>query len=451
MVKKYFRTDGVRGRVGEIPMTVDWVLKLGWAIGHVLALNTPPLTRTKVLIGKDTRVSGYLFESALQAGLTAAGVDCLLLGPMPTPAIAYLTRVLRASAGIVISASHNLYYDNGIKIFSPEGTKISDEMELKIEEELNKPIITVESEFLGKAQRMQEMNGRYIEFCKSTFPHTQNLTGLKLVVDCANGATYRVAPYVFSELGAVVYEMGVKPNGLNINEKCGSTDPAALALRVLQEKADVGIALDGDGDRIIMVDHLGEIVDGDEMLFIIAKWYADTNRLKGGVVGTLMSNLGLEEALKKEGIAFYRSPVGDRHIMEILHQKEWNLGGEPSGHILCLDINTAVDGIISALRVLGISRSTGKTIAELKQGMKKYPQVLMNVSITDPLYIMSHSMIKSTLIKIDTALRGKGRVLLRPSGTEPVMRIMVEGQDQRLIQALAEELAAAVQTVEKIN
>lgn len=448
-MQKYFGTDGVRGRVGEMPMTVDWVLKLGWAIGHVLTLNTRPSMRTKVLIGKDTRVSGYLFESALQAGLTAAGVDCLLLGPMPTPAIAYLTRVLRASAGIVISASHNLYYDNGIKIFSSEGTKISDEMELTIEETLAKPIITVKSEFLGKAQRMQEMNGRYIEFCKSTFPQSQNLIGLKLVVDCANGATYRVAPYIFSELGAEVCEMGVKPNGLNINEKCGSTNPDALALRVLQEKADVGIALDGDGDRIIMVDHLGEIVDGDEMLFIIAKWYADTNRLKGGVVGTLMSNLGLEEALKKEGIAFYRAPVGDRHVTEMLHKKEWNLGGEPSGHILCLDINTAVDGIISALRVLGISQSTGKTIAELKQGMKKYPQVLMNVSITDPLYIMNNLMIKSTLIKIETALEGKGRVLLRPSGTEPVIRIMAEGEDKYLLQTLVGELAEIIQTIEK--
>lgn len=449
-MKKYFGTDGVRGRVGEMPMTVDWILKFGSAVGHVLTLGTSPSTRTKVVIGKDTRVSGYLFESALQAGLTAAGVDCLLLGPMPTPAIAYLTRVLRASAGIVISASHNPYYDNGIKIFSPEGIKISDEIELTIEEELTKPIITVKSEFLGKSQRMQEMNGRYIEFCKSTFPNAQSLTGLKLVVDCANGATYRVAPYVFSELGAEVYEMAAKPNGFNINENCGSMNPDALVLRVLQEKADVGIALDGDGDRVMMVDHLGEIVDGDEMLYIIGKWYADTNRLKGGVVGTLMSNLGLEEALKKEGIAFYRASVGDRHVMEMLDKKEWNVGGEQSGHILCLDISTAVDGIISALRVLGIAQSTGKTIAELKQGMKKYPQVLINVPITDPLYIMNHTMVKSALAKIEVRLKGKGRVLLRPSGTEPVIRVMIEGEDKALIQELAEELRILVGRLGKV-
>lgn len=446
-MKKHFGTDGVRGQVGKPPMTADWILKLGWAVGRVLALQKTHAirtNRTKVLIGKDTRVSGYLFESALQAGLIAAGVDCLLLGPMPTPAIAYLTRVLRASAAIVISASHNPYYDNGIKFFSCDGTKISDEIELAIEQELLKPIITVDSEFLGKAQRMEEMNGRYIEFCKSTFPAAQNLAGLKLVLDCANGATYRIAPYVFSELGATVFEMGVKPDGFNINEKCGSTHPEALVARVLQEKADLGIALDGDGDRVIMIDHLGEVVDGDEMLFIVAKWSADTNRLKGGVVGTLMSNLGLEEALKEQDIAFYRAPVGDRHVMEALEQKGWNLGGEPSGHILCLDVNTAVDGIISALRVLGISRLTGKTISELKQDMKKYPQVLINIRVSQPAYIMSHPIFKAVLIKIEEKLHGKGRVIVRPSGTEPVIRVMLEGKNKPLMQNLAEELAAVI-------
>lgn len=448
-MNKYFGTDGVRGRVGRMPMTVDWVLKLGWAAGHVLSLPRHHSTRARVLIGKDTRVSGYLFESALQAGLIAAGVDCLLLGPMPTPAISYLTRILRASAGIVVSASHNPYSDNGIKFFSSDGTKISDEMEIMIEEALDNPIITVDSEFLGKAQRMQEMNGRYIEFCKSTFPNTQNLTGLKLVVDCANGATYRVAPYVFNELGAEVLEMGVEPNGFNINENCGSMNPEALVSRVLQEKADVGIAFDGDGDRVVMIDHSGEIVDGDEMLFIIAKWYADTNRLTGGVVGTLMSNLGLEEALEDLGIKFYRVPVGDRYVMEMLQQKGWNLGGEQSGHIICLDINPTVDGIISALRVLGISRLTGKTLAELKQGMKKYPQLLINIPSSNHTEIIEHPKIKSTVKKIEMNLNGQGRVILRPSGTEPVIRLMIEGQNRLLIQELAEELAEVVKRVSR--
>lgn len=448
-MKKYFGTDGVRGHVGKMPMTVDWILKLGWAAGRVLSLQDNHGLRTKVLIGKDTRVSGYLFESALQAGLTAAGVDCLLLGPMPTPAISYLTRILRASAGIVISASHNPYSDNGIKFFSSDGTKISDEMELMIEEELDKPLITVESEFLGKAQRMLEMNGRYIEFCKSTFPNSQNLTGLKLVVDCANGATYRVAPHVFKELGAEVHEINVKPNGFNINEKCGSTNPEALVARVLQEEADLGIAFDGDGDRVVMVDHLGEIVDGDEMLFIIAKWYADTGRLTGGVVGTQMSNLGLEEALRDLGIEFFRAPVGDRHVIEMLHQKGWNLGGEQSGHIICLDINKTVDGIISALRILNIVCLTKKTIAELKRGMTKYSQVLINVPISDSDYVMNHSKIKTTLEKSQKILEGQGRVLLRPSGTEPVIRVMVEGQDIGLIKGLAQELEAVVRSLDK--
>lgn len=448
-MKTYFGTDGVRGRVGTVPMTADWILKLGWAAGRVLALQTKPGVRPKVLIGKDTRVSGYLFESALQAGLIAAGVDCWLLGPMPTPAISYLTRILRASAGIVISASHNPYYDNGIKFFSSEGTKISDEMELLIEAELNKPLITVESEFLGKAQRMLEMNGRYIEYCKSTFPSNQTLTGLKIVLDCAHGATYNVAPHVFRELGAEVFEIGAKPDGFNINDKCGSTNPELLVACVLEKKADLGIAFDGDGDRVMMVDHLGEIVDGDEMLFIIAKWYAETHHLMGGVVGTLMSNMGLEEALKDLDIPFVRAPVGDRHVVEMLEKTGWNLGGEQSGHIICLDINKTVDGIISALRVLNVVCLTRKTIAELKRGMTKYPQVLINVPISDSDYVMNNKMVKSAVLKIEKILQGKGRVLLRPSGTEPVIRVMLEGRDKKLIQEQAKELAETIRHLKK--
>ncbi len=448
-MRKYFGTDGVRGRVGTMPMTADWILKLGWAAGRVLILQTKPGIRPRVLIGKDTRVSGYLFESALQAGLIAAGVDCWLLGPMPTPAISYLTRILRASGGIVISASHNPYYDNGIKFFSSKGTKISDEMELLIEAELNKPLITVESEFLGKAQRMLEMNGRYIEYCKSTFPNNQTLTGLKIVLDCAQGATYNVAPHVYSELGAEVFEIAAKPDGFNINEKCGSTNPEALAACVLQKNADLGIAFDGDGDRVIMVDHLGEIVDGDEILFIIAKWYAETHRLTGGVVGTLMSNMGLEEALKDLAIPFFRAPVGDRHVLEILDQTGWNLGGEQSGHIICLDINKTVDGIISALRVLNVVVLTKKTIAELKRWMTKYPQVLINVPISDSDYVMNHPNIKKSLEKSQKILEGQGRVLLRPSGTEPVIRVMVEGRDKELIHAQAKELSETIRHFKK--
>lgn len=449
MQKKYFGTDGIRGRVGEPPISADWILNLGWALGHVLSFNSPRCEETgrcKVLIGKDTRISGYLFESALEAGLSSSGVDTLLLGPMPTPAIAYLTRALRASAGIVISASHNPYYDNGIKFFSSKGIKLPDEMELAIEEALQKPMTMVDSRKLGKAQRVRDAEGRYIEFCKNTFPHSLSLHGMKLVVDCANGATYRVAPSIFRELGASVIEMGVEPNGYNINDGCGSTAPNALAERVLKENAEIGIALDGDGDRIILVDHKGEIVDGDEILYIIAKWYADTKRLNGGVVGTLMSNLGLELAFKTAGIEFCRVNVGDRYILEYLQKNAWNLGGESSGHIICLDANTTGDGIVSALRVLAIMCLTNRTLFELKQGMNKLPQILINVPITSQKAVgIDHPNIKLAVQAAEIRLKGQGRVLLRASGTEPVVRVMVEGQDSAIIQAVADELARVVQ------
>ncbi len=445
IMKKYFGTDGIRGRVGKGPISADWILKLGWAVGSVLAARLKPgSSRRKVLIGKDTRISGYLFESALEAGLSSAGVDTLLLGPMPTPAIAYLTRALRVDAGIVISASHNPYYDNGIKFFSHEGTKLPDEMEFAIEEQLDRPMLMVDSKSLGKAQRVSDAEGRYIEFCKSTFPNNLDLLGLRIVVDCANGATYRVAPAVFKELGAFVIEIGNKPDGYNINEGCGSTSPKFLSERVVEERADVGIAFDGDGDRLIMVDHKGEIVDGDELLFIIAKWYLETNRLTGGVVGTLMSNLGLERAFKSLGIHFTRVKVGDRHIFEELKRNAWNLGGESSGHIICLDANTTGDGIVSALRVLAVLRCSGKTLSELKQGMQKYPQSLINVPVEHQKNIEDHPDIRKAIQAAELKLNGSGRVLLRPSGTEAVIRVMVEGQDPYIVKSVAEELAEVV-------
>lgn len=445
-MKKYFGTDGIRGLVGKPPISADWILKLGWATGSILAQRHTGPGRCKVLIGKDTRISGYLFESALEAGLTSAGVDTLLLGPMPTPAIAYLTRTLRANAGIVISASHNPYHDNGIKLFSAEGTKLPDEMELAIEAQMESPIEMVDSRSLGKARRVSDAEGRYIEFCKNTFPNNLDLHGLKVVVDCANGATYRVAPSVFRELGAEVIEMSVKPDGCNINENCGSTAPEALAARVVQEKAAVGIALDGDGDRLIMVDGNGEVVDGDELLFIIAKWYLETNRLTGGVVGTLMSNFGLEAAFKSLGIEFFRARVGDRHILEELKKNTWNLGGEASGHIICLDANSTGDGIISALRVLAVLRFSKLSLAKLKQGMVKYPQTLINVPISSSINgVVEHPTIKQAIQAAEHRLKGAGRVLLRPSGTEPVIRVMVEGQDSIIVQTIAQELAKTVQ------
>lgn len=451
-MKKFFGTDGIRGRVGEAPITADWVLKLGWALGNVLTSNsntdlTQHSHRPKVLIGKDTRISGYLFESALEAGLSSAGVDTLLLGPMPTPAIAYLTRALNAQGGIVISASHNPYHDNGIKFFSSEGLKLCDTMELAIEAALERPMVMVDSRNIGKATRVQNAEERYIEFCKNTAPIPFNLQNLKIVLDCANGATYRVGPTIFRELGAQVIECGVAPDGYNINHKCGSTYPQPLSEKVLEEQADIGIAFDGDGDRLIMVDHKGEILDGDELLFIIAKWYAAQRRLKGGVVGTVMSNFGLEHAFKLAGIEFSRVAVGDRHILEFLKKHSWNLGGESSGHIICLDANTTGDGIVSAIHILAIMMSSSRSLHELKQGMTKFPQTLINVPVQLKNNVIDYPSVKSAVESIKLRLKEEGRVLLRASGTEPLIRVMVEGKDPEVVQASAFELAQVVQNL----
>jgi phosphoglucosamine mutase len=439
--RRYFGTDGVRGSVGKPPITPDFVLRLGWAAGRVLAREG----HGKVLIGKDTRISGYMFESALEAGLSAAGVDIRLLGPMPTPAIAYLTRTLHADAGIVISGSHNPFYDNGIKFFSGRGTKLPDEVELAIETELDAPMETVISRELGRAERMEDAAGRYIEFCKSTFPMGQNLRGLKVVVDCANGATYHVAPQIFDELGAEVVAVGVSPNGLNINEECGSTYPECVRGAVLEHGADLGMAFDGDGDRLILVDHLGEVVDGDEVLFIIAEARQRAGSLKGGVVGTVMSNFGLELALRDRGVVFDRAPVGDRYIMERLIERGWTLGGETSGHLICLDRTTTGDGIVSALQVLASMHETGKGLNELKSGMTKYPQVLLNVRMAARADVLALAPVREAVHAAEARLGGRGRVVLRPSGTEPLVRVMVEGEDEALVEELARHIAAAVQ------
>lgn len=445
MKRKYFGTDGIRGRVGEQLITPEFILKLGWAVGCVLARKGGG----KVLIGKDTRISGYMFESALEAGLSAAGVDIHLLGPLPTPAIAYLTRTFRAQAGIVISASHNPYYDNGIKFFSQEGTKLPDAVEIAIEEQLEQPMTTVESIRLGKATRVEDARGRYIEFCKNSVSSHLSLHGMRIVVDCANGATYDVAPHVFNELGAEVIEMAVDPNGLNINENCGSTRPDILQNIVLAEQADLGIALDGDGDRLVMVDSKGEIVDGDELLFIIAKHGMQTHRIQGGVVGTVMSNLGLELALRNLGLGFVRADVGDRYVFEQLQHTGWQLGGETSGHIIWLGATTTGDGIIAALQVLAAICQTGKTLHELKLGMSKFPQKIVNIRVADKRGIAKHPQMLQAIQEAEIQLSGKGRVLLRPSGTEPVMRLMVEGEDHAQVDTIATALAARVNNIAK--
>jgi len=438
--RKYFGTDGIRGRVGDYPVTAEFMLKLGWAAGQVLGGNRGD----RVIIGKDTRISGYMFESALEAGLSAAGVDVRLLGPMPTPAIAYLTRTLHACAGIVISASHNAYADNGIKFFSSEGTKLPDAVELAIEAELDKDMVTVESDRLGKAERVSDAAGRYIEFCKSTIPLTLSLKGLKIVVDCANGATYHVAPCVFDELGADVITIGVEPDGLNINQACGSTQPELLQNAVLEHRADLGIALDGDGDRLMMVDHRGELVDGDELLFIIARSRQREGALKGGVVGTLMSNLGLEHALQSHNIDFVRANVGDRYVLELLQQSNSMIGGESSGHIICLDRTTTGDGIVSALQVLAAMVKSGSTLYELKAGMKKYPQRMINVPVSGKVELNSTPVVQDAVKSAEQRLAGRGRVLLRPSGTEPLVRVMVEGEDAQQVSEEADQLASVV-------
>lgn len=441
MGKKFFGTDGIRGRVGEAPITAEFMLRLGWAAGRVFAEQG----YSHILIGKDTRISGYMFESALEAGIISAGVNVSMLGPMPTPAIAYLTRTFHAQAGIVISASHNPYHDNGIKFFSGEGKKLPDELEYAIEAELEKPLHTVESSSLGKATRVIDAGGRYIEFCKSTAPTGIDLDGLNIVVDCANGATYQVAPAVFEELGAKVSAIGVKPDGLNINEDCGSTKPEQLQKTVVEQGADLGIALDGDGDRLLMVDHQGEVLDGDQLLYIIASQLHRDNAMWGGVVGTLMSNLGLELALKDLGIPFDRAKVGDRYVLEQLIKYGWMLGGESSGHIICLDKVTTGDGIVAALQVLGAVSRSGKTLNELKQGMAMLPQTMVNVRMAERCDPTQDDRVRKAVSDTEQKLGDQGRVLLRLSGTEPLVRVMVEGVDQSLVTQLANELAESVE------
>ena len=440
--KQYFGTDGIRGVVGTSPITPDFMLKLGWAAGTVFAQKG--VGRNKIIIGKDTRISGYMFEAALEAGVTAAGVDINLLGPMPTPAIAYLTQTLRAQAGIVISASHNSFEDNGIKFFAGDGTKLPDEIEFAIEEQLAKPISTVPPQSLGKATRIADAAGRYIEFCKSRVDSDLTFNGLKIVLDCAHGSTYHIAPSVFQELGASVTSIGVSPDGLNINENCGSTSPKRLAEAVLEEKADIGIAFDGDGDRVAMVDHLGNIVDGDEILYVIARDRRRQNIDFGGVIGTTMSNLGLEKALDSLDIPFARSDVGDRYVMQELLSRGWKLGGESSGHIICLDKTTTGDGIVSALQALSAISSSQSSLAELTSKMKKYPQSMVNVRIADSADLKGSKPIQQGIAEVESQLGSKGRVLLRASGTEPVVRVMVEGEDEAEVQGLAEELAKVV-------
>jgi len=439
--KQYFGTDGIRGQVGKFPITPDFMLKLGWAAGKVFARDG----RCKILIGKDTRISGYMFESALEAGLSAAGVDVLLTGPMPTPAIAYLTRTFQANAGIVISASHNAYGDNGIKFFSAQGTKLPDEIEHAIEAQMDLVMTTVDSARLGKAKRVPDAPGRYIEFCKSSVPTGFNLQGMKIVLDCANGATYHVSPEVLSELGADVVEVASSPDGVNINEACGATAPQRLQKVVVGEKADLGIALDGDGDRLILVDHQGEVVDGDEALFIIAKQMKDRGELEGGVVGTLMSNFGLEQAFSAMGVPFVRANVGDRYVMEELKNRGWSVGGESSGHIVCKHLTSTGDGTISALQVLRAIKDTGLTLHELKKAMEKMPQTMINVRMHKRVDIRSVEEIQSAVQRTEAALGGNGRVLLRPSGTEPLVRVMLEGKDKSLVEKLCAELAKDVE------
>ncbi|MDQ1212513.1 phosphoglucosamine mutase [Pantoea anthophila] len=441
--RKYFGTDGIRGKVGEAPITPDFVLKLGWAAGKVLARHGSK----KIIIGKDTRISGYMLESALEAGLAAAGLTAAFTGPMPTPAIAYLTRTFRAEAGIVISASHNPFDDNGIKFFSSEGTKLPDDVEEAIELEMEKPITCVESAQLGRASRIVDAAGRYIEFCKGTFPSELNLNGLKIVVDCANGATYHIAPNVLRELGATVIAIGVQPDGMNINKECGATDLKLLQQRVLAEKADIGLAYDGDGDRIMMIDHQGDKVDGDQILYIIAREALRQGQLRGGVVGTLMSNMGLELALKQLGIPFTRAKVGDRYVLEKMQEKGWRLGAENSGHVILLDKTTTGDGIVASLQVLTAMVRNHMSLHDLCSGMKMLPQVLVNVRFAGEHDPLQSEAVKAATAEAEKALAGRGRVLLRKSGTEPLIRVMVEGEDEAKVTELANLIADQVKAV----
>ncbi len=439
MNKKYFGTDGIRGLVGHEPITPEFVMKLGWAAGKVFAKQG----RGRILIGKDTRISGYMFESALEAGLSAAGMDVGLLGPIPTPGIAYLTRTFHAQAGIVISASHNPYYDNGIKFFAHDGTKLPDSTEQEIEMYLKQDIVCVDSSELGKAKRIDDASSRYIEFCKGSINHL-NLQGLKIVLDCAHGATYQIAPAVFTELGANISVIGNQPDGLNINQNVGSTEPELLQKTVLQQQADLGIAFDGDGDRVMMVDHQGELVDGDQLLYIIASHAKQSGKLAGGVVGTLMSNLNLELKLKQQGIDFKRSQVGDRYVMQLLSQENWSYGGESSGHILCLNEHSTGDGIIAALQVLKALTESGKSLHQWQRSMQKMPQVMINVKRHKKVNLADNVAIQQGIQQGEKKLGEQGRILLRPSGTEPVVRVMVEANKQDMAQNVAEQLAQIV-------
>ncbi len=440
-MRKLFGTDGIRGKVGEFPITPDFVLKLGWAAGRVLAEEG----QGTVIIGKDTRISGYMFESALEAGLSAAGIDVVLTGPMPTPAIAYLTRTFNGQAGIVISASHNPFYDNGIKFFGGDGNKLSDEVEMKIEALLESKIDVVDSQNLGKVTRMVDAAGRYIEYCKGSTSSQIDLRGMKMVIDAGHGATYQVGPAVFRELGAEVIAMGVAPDGININEMAGSTEPTALAAKVLETGADIGIAFDGDGDRVIMVDNLGQIVDGDQLLYIIATDRQTRGVLRGGVVGTLMTNLGMEKALEARGIPFARAKVGDRYVNELLLANNWYLGGESSGHIICRETSTTGDGILSALKVLEAMRTTGKSLSELVAGIQLYPQTMINVRVQQKRDTDTIPAIVAAVQQTEQDMAGKGRVLLRASGTEPLIRVMVEGEDAEQVRIQAATLAKVVE------
>jgi phosphoglucosamine mutase len=440
MTRKYFGTDGVRGTVGSSPMTPDFVLRLGYAAGKILSLKNP---HPAVLIGKDTRISGYMIEAALEAGFSAAGVDVHMCGPIPTPAVAYLTRALRLSAGVVISASHNPYPDNGIKFFSGDGFKLPDATEKSIEAQMEQPMGCNDASKLGRVWRVDDAGGRYIEFCKSTFPAELDLKGMKIVVDCANGADYNIAPHVFHELGADVVPLGVDPDGFNINEKVGATAPAALKKEVLSHKADLGVALDGDGDRVLLMDGTGRSFDGDQILYAIARHRAGKKRLTG-VAGTLMTNFALEKALARLGVAFARARVGDRYVLELMREKGWELGGENSGHVICLDKHTTGDGIVSALQALHAMRESGHSLAELTADLVMYPQVLLNVAVPRGFDWQEHEAIKTAQMDAERSLNGRGRVLLRPSGTEPVLRVMVEGEPEDVIQSAADSIAAAV-------
>ena len=442
MSRKYFGTDGVRGTVGETPMTPEFVMRLGYAAGKVLSGKSK---HPAVLIGKDTRISGYMIESALEAGFSAAGVDVHMCGPIPTPAVAYLTRALRLSAGVVISASHNPYADNGIKFFSGDGFKLPDDTEASIEAEMEIQMRCNASSQLGKVWRREDAGGRYIEFCKSTFPNELDLKGVKIVVDCAHGAAYNVAPHVFHELGAEVSSIGVKPDGFNINAKVGATAPAALVSEVQAQDADVGIGLDGDADRVVMVDREGRTYDGDQLLFVIARNRAGKKALTG-VAGTLMTNLAFEKAMQRLGVGFGRAKVGDRYVLEMMREKSWELGGENSGHVICLDKHTTGDGIVSALQVLTAMRESGRTLAELTADLVMFPQVLLNVAVPRGFKWDKFDSIKKAQADAEQALNGRGRVLLRPSGTEPVLRVMVEGEPRDAIESAAQSIAAAVRS-----